>query len=85
MELSRKAATTKGPAETFTGDVWIDSITRGLPPSQLNVAAVRFTPGARSAWHSHDGGQTVYVTEGRGLVLARVFVRSRRSGRARCA
>jgi quercetin dioxygenase-like cupin family protein len=39
-----------------------------LPPSQLNVAAVHFTPGARSAWHSHQGGQTLYVTEGRGLV-----------------
>ncbi len=64
MEISRNAATAKGPAETFTGGVWVDPITRGLPPSQLNVAAVRFTPGARSAWHSHDGGQTLYVTEG---------------------
>ena len=71
MEISRTAATAKGPAETFTGDVWVDPITRGLPPSQLNVAAVRFTPGARSAWHSHDGGQTLYVTEGHGLVQVR--------------
>lgn len=67
MEISRNAATAKGPAETFTGDVWVDPITRGLPPSQLNVAAVRFAPGARSAWHSHHGGQTLYITEGRGL------------------
>jgi hypothetical protein len=37
MEISRNAATAKGPAETFTGDVWVDPITRGLPPSQLNV------------------------------------------------
>ena len=71
MEISRNAATAKGPAETFTGDVWVDPITRGLPPSQLNVAAVHFTPGARSAWHSHEGGQTLYVTEGHGLVQAR--------------
>ena len=71
MEISRRAATAKGPAETFTGDVWVDPITRGLPPSQLNAAAVRFTPGARSAWHSHDGGQTLYVTEGHGLVQVR--------------
>jgi quercetin dioxygenase-like cupin family protein len=71
MEQPFKPPTTKGPAETFTGDVWIDPITRGLPPSQLNVAAVHFFPGARSAWHSHDGGQTLYVTEGRGLVQAR--------------
>jgi quercetin dioxygenase-like cupin family protein len=71
MEISRNAATAKGPAETFTGDVWVDPITRGLPPSPLNVAAVRFAPRARTAWHSHDGGQTLYVTEGRGLVQAR--------------
>jgi quercetin dioxygenase-like cupin family protein len=68
MEISRSAATAKGPAETFTGDVWVDPLTRGLPPSQLNVAGVRFAPGARSAWHSHDGGQTLHVTEGRALV-----------------
>src|SRR5580698_5023823 len=71
MEISRSAATAKGPAVTFTGDVWVDPITRGLPPSQLSVAAVRFSPGARSAWHSHDGGQTLYVTDGRGLVQVR--------------
>jgi quercetin dioxygenase-like cupin family protein len=71
MEISRKALTTKGPAGTFTGDVWMDPITRGLPSSHLNMAAVHFSPGARTAWHSHDGGQTLYVTEGRGLVRAR--------------
>jgi quercetin dioxygenase-like cupin family protein len=71
MEISSKPPTVKGPAETFTGDVWIDPVTRELPPSQLNVAAVRFTPSARSAWHSHDGGQTLYVTEGRGRVQVR--------------
>ena len=32
---------------------------------------MRFTPGARSACHSHQGGQTLHVTEGRGLVQAR--------------
>lgn len=71
MEISRKAPTANGPADTFTGDVWIDPITRGLPSSQLNVAAVHFSPEARTAWHSHGGGQTLYVTEGRGLVQAR--------------
>jgi quercetin dioxygenase-like cupin family protein len=71
MEISRKPPTAKGPAESFTGEVWVDPVTRGLPPSSLNVAAVHFTPGARTAWHSHDGGQTLYVTEGRGRVQAR--------------
>jgi quercetin dioxygenase-like cupin family protein len=71
MEISRKPPTVKGPAESFTGQVWLDPITRGLPPSGLNVNAVHFTPGARTNWHSHDGGQTLYVTEGRGRVQAR--------------
>lgn len=71
MEISAKPPTAKGPLETFTGEVWVDPITRGLPQSGLNVAAVRFSPGARSAWHSHAGGQTLYVTEGRGLVQPR--------------
>jgi len=59
MEISPKAPTGRGPAGTFTGDVWIDPIIGGLPSSQLNVAAVHFSPGARTAWHSHDGGQTL--------------------------
>ena len=32
---------------------------------------MHFSPGARTVWHSHQGGQTLYVTEGRGLVQAR--------------
>ena len=71
MQISHSAATSKGPAEWFTGDAWIDPVTRGLPSSKLTVAAVRFAPGARTAWHSHEGGQTLYMTEGRGLVQAR--------------
>jgi quercetin dioxygenase-like cupin family protein len=27
---------------------------------------VHFTPGARTAWHTHANGQTIYVTEGVG-------------------
>ena len=66
-----KPATAKGPAEWFTGDVWIDGIVRGEEPSRVRVSAVRFTPSARTAWHSHAVGQTLYVTEGRGLVQSR--------------
>jgi quercetin dioxygenase-like cupin family protein len=71
MEQLPKKSTNKGPAEWFTGDVWIDPIAQGQPPSKLNIGAVHFTPGARTAWHSHEGGQTLYVTEGRGLVQSR--------------
>lgn len=71
MEIQPKQPTAKGPAEWFTGDVWIDGIVRGEEPSRVRVSAVRFTPSARTAWHSHAIGQTLYVTEGRGLLQSR--------------
>ena len=71
MELAPKQPTVKGPADWFTGDVWIDPIAGGRQSSHLSIGSVHFTPGARTAWHSHEGGQTLYVTEGKGLVQSR--------------
>jgi quercetin dioxygenase-like cupin family protein len=71
MELKPRQSTAKGPADSFTGDAWIDEIARGEEPSRVRVNAVRFTPGARTAWHSHALGQTLYVTEGAGRVQSR--------------
>jgi quercetin dioxygenase-like cupin family protein len=65
MELLPKKPSTKGPGEFFTGDVLIDAIARGQEPSRIRVNAVHFTPGARTAWHSHVLGQTL-ITEGAG-------------------
>jgi quercetin dioxygenase-like cupin family protein len=44
---------------------------QGEEPSRVRVIAVRFAPSARTAWHSHAVGQTLYVTEGRGLLQSR--------------
>ena len=66
MDIEPKKPTIKGPADWFTGDVWIDSIVEPRDDSPLNIGAVHFTPGAHTAWHSHAGGQTLYVIEGRG-------------------
>ncbi|MFI7546495.1 cupin domain-containing protein [Actinoplanes sp. NPDC049599] len=71
MEIQPRTPSTKGPAEMFTGDVWFDVIAKGAEPSRLRVNTVRFAPGARTAWHSHAVGQTLHVTDGRGLVQAR--------------
>jgi quercetin dioxygenase-like cupin family protein len=71
MEILPKQPSVKGPAEWFTGDVWIDAIARGEEPSRVRVSAVRFSPGARTAWHSHALGQTLYVTDGAGLMQSR--------------
>jgi quercetin dioxygenase-like cupin family protein len=71
VEVQPKKPSAKGPAAWFTGDVWIDAIAQGQEPSRIRVSAVHFTPGARTAWHSHALGQTLYVTEGAGLVQSR--------------
>ena len=71
MELQPKAPSARGPADWFTGDVWIDPVSQAQPPSRLNIIAVHFTPGARTAWHSHTLGQVLYVTEGEGRVQSR--------------
>lgn len=71
MEVVPKEPTAKGPDRWFTGDVWLDAIAGGGENTRLNVSAVHFSPGARTAWHSHAGGQTLYVAEGRGLVQSR--------------
>jgi quercetin dioxygenase-like cupin family protein len=71
MQVQPKRSTTKGPAEMFTGDVWIDPIALPVEPAHATVNAVRFSPGARTAWHCHSLGQTLYVTDGRGLIQSR--------------
>jgi quercetin dioxygenase-like cupin family protein len=67
MQKYPKAPTSKGPDERFTGDVYVDPIVQ--PDAGFSVAAVHFTPGAHTAWHSHAAGQVLHCTEGRGLVV----------------
>ncbi|HTU75145.1 MAG TPA: cupin domain-containing protein [Trebonia sp.] len=72
MNIEPRQATRKGPAQWFTGDVYIDAIhVRQAEPSRMACSCVRFTPGARTAWHSHAVGQALYVTEGTALLGAR--------------
>jgi quercetin dioxygenase-like cupin family protein len=71
MEIRPLQPAAKGPADWFTGDVWLNPIAVGGEPSLVRVNAVHFTPGARTAWHSHGKGQTLYVTEGKGRIQAR--------------
>ena len=67
MQITRnERQTTPGPQEWFTGTVYIDAITAPTPPSRLGANSVHFAPGARTAWHTHPLGQTLWVTEGVG-------------------
>ena len=55
-----------GPAEYFTGTVTVQRLTRPTDPGQAGTAMVRFDAGARSNWHTHPAGQTLWVTKGCG-------------------
>lgn len=71
MQIIDRQSTMRGPTEWFTGEVWIDVIVPrdGRALGRCNV--VRFSPGARTAWHKHTNGQTLHVTEGIGLTQVR--------------
>ncbi|MET7895779.1 (R)-mandelonitrile lyase [Streptomyces mirabilis] len=71
MRLLKQPPTIKLPAEWFTGDAYPDVIHRGEEPSRMRANMVRFTPGARTAWHSQALGQTLYIFEGIALVQSR--------------
>jgi quercetin dioxygenase-like cupin family protein len=68
MQISRTSpeSSSPGPAEWFTGAVYIDPIAAPPAPARAAAACVHFTPGARTAWHTHPLGQTIFVTEGIG-------------------
>jgi len=72
MKITRNGLeTTVGPSDWFTGDVYIDTVSSAADGSRLNASNVHFTPGARTAWHTHPNGQTIYVLEGVGLCQRR--------------
>ncbi len=71
MEHRFKDQTSRGPATWFSGEVWLDPVAQGHGATPTTVALVRFAPGARTAWHAHEVAQTLYVTEGAGLVQSR--------------
>jgi quercetin dioxygenase-like cupin family protein len=69
MKFTRSGGQTAiGPDAWFTGTVYIDNIRSPDEQSSIGCAHVRFTPGARTAWHTHPRGQTLYVTDGIGYV-----------------
>jgi len=56
------------PAANFTGTVFSDEVVVGAAPSRMRASVVTFTPGARTAWHSHPVGQTLFCLSGAGRV-----------------
>lgn len=57
-----------GSSDYFTGAVSVDSRFQRDAPARIGGALVSFKSGARTAWHDHPLGQTLFVTEGLGRV-----------------
>jgi quercetin dioxygenase-like cupin family protein len=67
MEITRSSLdTAAGPSDWFTGAVYIDPVAAVSGASRVSASNVHFTPGARTHWHTHPNGQTIFVLEGVG-------------------
>ena len=55
-------------SDWFTGRVWQDTIVEAPKLARVRALKVSFEPGARTAWHTHPLGQTLYVVNGTGLI-----------------
>ncbi|WLA78944.1 MULTISPECIES: (R)-mandelonitrile lyase [Bradyrhizobium] len=71
IHVSGSRPTRRAPKENFTGTVLQDPINMAPAPARLNASRVSFEPGARTAWHTHPLGQTLYVISGIGRVQAK--------------
>jgi len=68
MKLLRSNArpTKQAPASYFVGTVYMDEVLVGEKPSRMRATRVTFTPGARTNWHTHPVGQTLFCLSGFG-------------------
>jgi quercetin dioxygenase-like cupin family protein len=55
------------PASNFTGTATVRRLVDPVAPGRTSVSLVTFEAGARSNWHTHPAGQTLYVEDGCGL------------------
>ena len=72
MQLTKNGIkTSPGSNDWFTGTVFVDAMAAPAGVSRVSASSVHFTPGARTAWHTHPNGQTIFVVEGIGLAQGR--------------
>ncbi|HEX6679089.1 MAG TPA: cupin domain-containing protein [Gaiellaceae bacterium] len=65
MHITRNGIeTATGSSDWFTGKVYIDAVAAPSGSVRVGAAHVHFSPGARTAWHTHPNGQTIWVIEG---------------------
>jgi quercetin dioxygenase-like cupin family protein len=61
-------ASSAGPASSFVGTVTVTPLFAASELSNASGGVVEFTPGARTAWHTHPAGQTLLILSGVGWV-----------------
>ena len=54
------------PAKWFVGAVSLTPLIDAPAPARVRAVSVTFQPGARTNWHTHPLGQTIYITDGEG-------------------
>ena len=59
----------RGDEGRFRGEVWLRATL--ADETGTNIGVVHFSPGARTHWHRHPGGQFLYGVSGRGRVRTR--------------
>lgn len=57
----------KAPPQNFTGTVYVQPLAPKNETNNFSIGSVTFEPNARSNWHTHPAGQTLIVTNGKGL------------------
>ena len=65
---AKSRPTVRASSDYFTGTVWQDPIIEADAPARARALSVSFEPKARTAWHTHPLGQTLYVISGIGLI-----------------
>lgn len=68
VKVIRNQTPTKGSADYFTGNVTVESRFSSEIPDSYQGGIVNFVAGSRTAWHTHELGQLLIVTSGKGLV-----------------
>ncbi|MGO4840965.1 carboxymuconolactone decarboxylase family protein, partial [Rhizobiaceae sp. 2RAB30] len=69
IRITRKGeGKTNAPDQYFTGHVETSGFYKGDAPARVAGATVSFPAGARTAWHTHPLGQTLFVVSGRGWI-----------------
>lgn len=71
IEHGRKGTPARvGDAGSFTGRAMLDPVLEDADGA-VRINSVMFSPGGRTNWHSHAGGQVLIVGSGHGLVETR--------------